>query len=124
MRVACVVVPHFAVQSLVRADPELDGAALVVTDGAAIVELATEACKLGLHPSMTVPQARAVAPEATFRARAPELEAAAAAALIDLAASFSPRFEPGAGLIFVDIDGLSRLWPREDELLRAMARVA
>ena len=124
MRIACIEVPHFSVQSMVRADPELLDAPLVVTQGNALVDLSSAAVALGLHPSMTLPQARAVAPEARFRARSLELETAAAAALGDVGAAFSPRVEAGPGRIFVDVGGLGRLWPSELELARAMATMA
>jgi protein ImuB len=124
MRIACVEVPHFFVQAIVRADPELADAPLVVTQGNTLVDLSAAAVKLGLHPSMTLPQARAVAPEAKFQTRSPELETAAAAALGDVGAAFSPRVEAAPGRIFVDVSGLSRLWPSELELARAMGTMA
>jgi protein ImuB len=125
VRLACLDVPHFSVQSIVRGDPELVDAPLVVTDGNSLVDLSAAAVGLGLHPSMTLPQARAVAPEAKFRPRSLELEAAAAAALGDVGAAFSPRVElAGPGHIFVDVGGLGRLWPSELELARAMATMA
>jgi protein ImuB len=124
MRIACVEVPHLSVQALVRADPELRGAPLVVIFGAQVVDLSAEAARLGVHPSMTVPQARAVAPEATFRERSTELEQAAAGALGDVGAAFSPRVEEAPGRIFADVSGLERLWPSELGLGSAMAAMA
>src|SRR4051794_40861620 len=120
MRIACIEAPHFSVQSIVRSDPELIDAPLVVTEGNSLVDLSAAAGKLGVHPSMTVPQARAVAPEANFRVRSRELERAAQAALGDVGAAFSPRVEPAEGRIYVDVSGLSRLWPSENDLARAM----
>jgi protein ImuB len=120
MRIACVEVPHFFVQSIVRSDPELVDKPLVVSEGNSLIDLSAAAAKLGVHPSMTVPQARAVAPEATFRVRSRELETAAQAALSDVGAAFSPRVEPANGRIYADVSGLQRLWPSEEDLARAM----
>src|SRR5689334_830662 len=95
-RIACVIAPHFAVQALERADPELGGAALCVCEGRDVIDLNGAARKLGLRPGMTLFQARAAAPDVTFRARAAALERAVQEALVDLGASFSPRVEPFA----------------------------
>src|SRR5260370_26440739 len=92
-RIAFVLAPQLAVQSLERADPDLVGTALVVCEGRDVLELSPAAYALGLRPGMTIFQARAIAPEAQLRARSPELVRSAEAALVDLAASFSPRGE-------------------------------
>jgi protein ImuB len=126
MRVACVILPHPAVQALVRADPELAGAPLVVVDGDRVIDSAGEAARR-LCVGATVSEVRALMPEARVRAFSPALAAAADAALADLAAAFSPRVDllgPGHGEVALDVSGLGRLFADEHELARAIGRAA
>jgi protein ImuB len=139
-RIAFVFAPQLAVQSLERADPELVGTALVVCEGRDVLELSPAAHALGLRPGMTIFQARAAAPEAQFRARSPELVRSAEAALVDLAASFSPRLEvsprldtssaPRSSLsgprslvaagVALDVSDLGRLFESEAQIANAL----
>jgi protein ImuB len=119
-RIACVLVPHLDVQSLERGDPELAGAPLVVCEGRDVIDLAAPARALGLRPGMTLFQARAIAPEALFRARSPELVRSAEAALVDLGHSFSPRVESSPGAIAVDVSDLGRLFENEAQIGNAL----
>jgi protein ImuB len=119
-RIACVVVPHFAVQSLRRADAELATAPLVVAHDKEIIDVSVEAARLGLRAGLTVSQVRAVAPEAVIRARSAELERSAAAALDDLATSFSPRVEPHGAEVALDVSDLGRLFDSEGAIASAL----
>jgi protein ImuB len=139
-RIAFILAPQLAVQSLERADPELVGAPLVVCEGREVLELSPAAHALGLRPGMTIFAARAAAPEAQFRARSPELVRSAEAALVDLAASFSPRVEvsprldtssaprsalcgprsPTAAGVALDVSELGRLFASEAQLANAL----
>jgi protein ImuB len=119
-RIAFVFAPQLAVQSFERADPELVGAPLVVCEGRDVLELSPAAQALGLRPGMTIFQARAIAPEAQFRARSPELMRSAEAALVDLAASFSPRVEPTAAGVALDVADLGRLFEAEAHIANAL----
>ncbi len=126
VRVGFVHVPHFYVQALLRADPELAGVPLVVSDGTdanvpLVLDVSAAAARLGLRPGLTVAQARALAPEALVRARSPELERSARAALEDLAALFSPRIEQdGDAAVAFDVSDLGRLFETELELAGAI----
>ena len=119
-RIACVLVPHLAVQSLERGDPELVGAPLVVCEGRDVLDLSPAARALGLRPGMTIFQARAAAPEAIYRARSPELCRSAEAALVDLGLSFSPRVEAFPSGIALDVSDLGRLFEREEQIANAL----
>jgi protein ImuB len=119
-RIACVLVPHLPAQALERADPELGSAPLVVCEGRDVIDLAPAARKLGVAVGMTIFQARAVAPEAIYRARSLELERAAEAALADLGASFSPRVEPTGNAIALDVSDLGRLFESESQIANAL----
>ncbi|HYC21645.1 MAG TPA: hypothetical protein VEI94_03025 [Candidatus Bathyarchaeia archaeon] len=140
-RIACLVVPRFPVAALLRSEPELRGAALVVSDPAsagshlraALVGVSREAERLGIRRGMTV--AQAIARHADLLVRRLDLEALRAAheALVEVAASVSPRVEadepldlrplrgratpgaPGAhaaslGRVVLDASGLDRLF--------------
>src|SRR5439155_16208350 len=120
MRIACVLVPHLDVQALERGDPELAGAPLVVCEGRDVIDLSPAARKLGLRAGMTIFQARSAAPEAVYRARSPELNRSAEAALLDLGQSFSPRVEAAAGAIAVDVSDLGRLFEDEAQIGNAL----
>src|SRR5206468_3597713 len=83
------------------------------------------AARIGVRAGLTVAQAQAVAPEVIVRARSPELEKSARAALEDLAASFSPRIEPGStdrrdGEISLDVADLGKLFDREEQIATAI----
>ena len=131
-RLACLVVPLFPLAARLRAEPELGGEAVAVVDGqgpAARVAAATRvARRAGVRPGMTLAQARATLPGLAARGRDPEAERAAAEALFETAARFSPRVEAAApGLVFLEIDGLERHFPGSDgerDLGLALARAA
>jgi protein ImuB len=119
-RIACVLVPHLAVQALERADPELVGAPLVVCEGRDVLDVSAAARALGLRPGLTIFQARSAAPDAVYRARSPELTRSAEAALADLGASFSPRVEPLPSGIALDVSDLGRLFENDAQIGNAL----
>ena len=123
-RIAYVYLPSFALQALLRGDPELSQAPLAVTDGTQVIEASRAARKLGLRPGLTVAQARGIAPEARLLPRAPELERAARSALEDLGAAFSPRVEPqphgDEAAVAFDVSDLGRLFDHEEQLAAAI----
>src|SRR6266542_562939 len=119
-RIACVMVPHLAVQSLERADPELVGAPLVVCEGRDVLDVSAAARALGLRPGLTIFQARSAAPEAVYKARSPELVRSAEGALADLGASFSPRVEPIPSGVALDVSDLGRLFVDDQQIANAL----
>jgi protein ImuB len=119
-RIACVLVPHLAVQSLERADPELVGAPLVVCEGRDVLDVSAAARALGLRPGLTIFQARSAAPDAVYRARSPELVRSAEGALADLGASFSPRVEPIPSGVALDVSDLGRLFVDDQQIANAL----
>jgi protein ImuB len=119
-RIACVLVPHLAVQAIERADPDLVGQPLVVCEGRDVFDLSAAARKLGLRVGMTLFVARAAAPDAVYRARSPELVRSAEAALADLGASFSPRVEPIAAGVALDVSDLGSLFANDAEIGNAL----
>jgi protein ImuB len=124
----CLYVPDFAVEALLRLEPELRSQAVVVLEGkpplqkAYAVNEKARAC--GVTPGMTKLQLEA-SPELVLRPRSLEQEAAAHAALLDCAQSFSPRVEDtAADTVILDVSGLESLFGPLAKLARDVARRA
>src|SRR5262245_14011287 len=66
MRIACLMLPGFALQVLVRSAPHLQGTSFAVVAGGRIVAASRRAAEAGVTPGMTAAQARAVAPDAAI----------------------------------------------------------
>src|SRR5512135_2563247 len=97
MPCACIFVPDFPVEAVVRAEPELREQAVAVVEGAPpllnVVSVNEAARHAGVEVGMTKLQAQGRLSALTIRRRSPLQEAAAHAALIDCACAFSPRVE-------------------------------
>lgn len=129
MRLACLHVPRFPVAAWLRADPELDGAPLVVAEGegarARVVAVSEQAAQAGVFAGMTVAQAVAVTASVVCRPICKDVEDAAHAALCDVAHSFSPRIEEGGkGTVYLDCRGLMPLHGSEKNLGLALVGAA
>ncbi|HUI85509.1 MAG TPA: DNA polymerase Y family protein [Candidatus Binatia bacterium] len=138
---ACIYVPDFPVEAMVRAEPLLRERAVAVLDGkpplARVIALNEKARLLGMEAGMTKLQAgvfaEAAVPTATkqsgqqpgniniaasplprqavLRQRAPDQEASAHAALLDVAHAFTPRVEDtAADTLLLDLAGMERLY--------------
>jgi protein ImuB len=110
---ACLFVPDFPVQALLRAEPELRAQAVVVLEGKAplqkVFAVNEKAFRAGVEPGMTKLQVEACC-DFVLRDRSSCLEVAAHAALLDCAQSFSPRVEDaGCDTILLDLAGLEPL---------------
>jgi len=126
MRIACLLVPDLPLHAELRANPELKGLPLVITNGhgfrAEALAVSHEAFEKGVRPGQTLPQARAVCPEIEVRIASPVLERAAREAMLDVALSLAPRAElvpRGSGLflsegaVYVDAGGIDALHTSE-----------
>ncbi|MGC8916908.1 MAG: DNA polymerase Y family protein [Thermoanaerobaculum sp.] len=127
MRVASLWVPDFPLAALLRAFPELRERPLAVAAGPSprdpILAASPEARALGIGPGMTSAQARQVDGRVEVRTVPGEVLAAASAALVDVAASFSPhlrRLQPG--LVWLRVDGLGGHFPGEEALASELWR--
>ena len=117
---ASAFIPNFAVQALVRSEPELAGKALAVVDGTPpllkVVAASSAAVSAGVELGMAklkVEHFFAV----LLRQRSELLEISAHAALLDCANSFSPRVEEtAADTVVIDLDGLDRLFGSYHEI--------
>jgi protein ImuB len=125
MAFASIHVPNFLVQSVVRAEPELQGRALALTDGEPplwkIVAANEAAFRAGIEFGMGGSQAKQFS-GVEIRWRSPSLEKAAHAALLDVGWSASPRVEDSApDTIVLDIAGLASLFESVKNLATALA---
>src|SRR5919109_4499986 len=128
-RIACLWVPDLPLCAAVRAEPHLADAPLAVVQpgnlgGRAHVLCATPRAE-GVEPGQTLAEARAVCPSLVHRQSSAERERAAAQAAVEAAAAVSPRFEEaGPGLVYLDAEGLGRLFGDDRGVARALVAAA
>lgn len=115
-RIACLVVPRFAVAALHRAEPELRGCPIAVCEAtpgareaservrphARVIEVSPEAERRGVVVGASVAQALGASSDLVVRPLDPVSLAAARAALLEVGASISPRVEIEGGLSSAD----------------------
>jgi protein ImuB len=128
MPFACIFVPDFAVEALLRAEPELRSQFVAALEGKApmqkIFAVNEKACSAGISPGMTKLQGE-TCPDLVLRPRSPLQETAAHAALLDCAQSFSPRVEDTAcDTVLLDLAGLEPLFGTLPKIARDLARRA
>jgi len=124
---ACLFVPDFPVEAIVRTAPELREQGVAVVEGspptltvAAINELARHAT---VEVGMTELQARGRMPGIEVRHRSAVQEIVAAAALVDVASAISPRVESVApDTVLLDIAGIDRLFGPPQKIARELAK--
>ena len=126
MPYACIFVPDFPVEALLRAEPELRSQAVAVLEGKPplqkVFAVNEKARRLGIDPGMTKIQVEPCT-ELVLRPRSPLQETAAHAALLDCAQSFSPRVEDTApDTVLLDLSGLESLFGSLPEIARDIAR--
>ncbi len=114
MPFACIFVPDFSVEALLRAEPELRSKAVAVLEGKPplqiIVAVNQNARYAGISPGMTKLQVEGCA-SMGLRERSSLQEAATHQALLDCAQSFSPRVEVAApDTVLLDLAGLGALF--------------
>ncbi len=128
MPFACIFVPDFPVEALLRAEPELRSRSLAVLEGKAplqkVFAVNENARRTGVSQGMTKLQIEACS-GLILRARSLPQEDVAHAALLDCAQSFSPRVEAaGCDTIVLDLAGLQPLFGPLPKIARALARRA
>src|SRR5215475_3574354 len=99
MPFACIFVPDFPAEAIVRAEPELRAQAVAVLEGnpplQKVFAVNEKARRRGVEPGMTKIQLEPFT-EIVLRPRSALQETVAHAALLDGAQSFSPRVEDTA----------------------------
>jgi len=128
MPFACIFVPDFPAEAIVRAEPELRSQSLAVLEGKPplqkVFALNERARRAGVELGMTKIQLEPFT-EITLRPRSSLQETAAHAALLDCAQSFSPRVEDtAADTVILDLAGLESLFGALPKIARDIARRA
>ncbi len=125
---ACIYIPDFLVEAIVRVEPVLREHAVAVLDGkpplARVIALNEKARQLGMEMGMTKLQAAVFAGTssaadnvacrsalAVLHQRSTEQETSTHAALLDIAHAFTPHVEDTASdTLLLDLTGLERLY--------------
>jgi protein ImuB len=128
MPFACIFVPDFAAEAIVRAEPELRVQAVAVLEGKPplqkVFAVNEKARRAGIEPGMTKIQIEPFT-EIILRPRSSLQETAAHAALLDCAQSFSPCVEETApDTVILDLSGLESLFGSLPKIARDIARRA
>jgi protein ImuB len=128
MPFACIFVPDFPVEAIVRAEPELRSRPVAVLEGKPplekVVAVNEEARHQGIYPGMTKLQAE-LCDSVTLRDRSKLQELAAHRALLDCAQSFSPRVEDVApDTLLLDLSGLEKLFGSSPKIAREISHRA
>jgi nucleotidyltransferase/DNA polymerase involved in DNA repair len=126
MPFACIFVPDFPAEAILRAEPELRAQPVAVLEGKPplqkVFALNEKARRFGIETGMTKIQVEPCT-EIVLRPRAPLQETAAHAALLDCAQSFSPRIEDTApDTVILDLSGLESLFGSLPKIARDIAR--
>jgi protein ImuB len=128
MPFACIFVPDFSAEAIVRAEPELRTQAVAVIEGKPPLEkicaVNEEAREVGVVTGMTRLQAE-LCDGVVMRERSMVQEVMAHEALLDCARSFSPRVEDArTDTVLLDLSGLEKLFGSVQKIVRQISRRA
>jgi protein ImuB len=128
MNFACLYIPTFPVQAVMRLEPELRERAVIIVEPepppSRVFALNEAAKKAGAECGMSQVEAAGFK-GVEVRRRSHAAEASAHAALLDLARSFSPRFEDVAvDTVVLDLAGLEALLGSAEEIAQQLAERA
>lgn len=121
--VACLAIPSLAFQCEFVDRPGLVGSPVVLSDGAnaRVLEVTREARDYGVRIGMTLRDAVALCPMLTVLELRPALVAKYAEHLGQAMEAVSPLVEEAEpGLVFADLRGTERLYPRVEDVRRAV----
>jgi protein ImuB len=123
---ACIFIPDFSVQAIIRFEPELRARPVAVLTGRPplekVVALNERARQSGAEAGATKSQLEALE-TLVLRARSESQEASAHAALLDCAQSFSPEVEDASpGAVLLNLAGLEPLFGPLSKIARDLAR--
>jgi len=123
---ACIFIPDFSVQAIIRFEPELRARPVAVLTGRPplekVVALNERARQSGVDVGATKSQLEAWG-NLVLRARSESQETSAHAALLDCAQSFSPEVEDTApGIVLLNLAGLEPLLGPLPKIARDLAR--
>jgi protein ImuB len=123
---ACIFIPDFSVQAIIRFEPELRDRSVAVLTGRPplekVVALNERARQSGVEVGATKSQLEAWE-NLVLRARSESQETSAHAALLDCAQSFSPEVEDSSpGTVFLNLGGLEPLFGPLSTIARNLAQ--
>ncbi|HKB98753.1 MAG TPA: DNA polymerase Y family protein [Terriglobales bacterium] len=123
---ACIFIPDFSVQAIIRFEPELRARSIAVLTGRSPLEnvsaLNERARQSGVEVGATKSQLEAW-DNLVLRARSESQETSAHAALLDCAQSFSPEIEDASpGTVLLNLAGLEPLFGPLPKIARDLAR--
>jgi protein ImuB len=123
---ACIFIPDFSVQAIIRFEPELRARSVAVLTGRPplekVVALNERARQSGVEVGATKSQLEAW-DNLIFRTRSEPQETSAHAALLDCAQSFSPEIEDTApGTVLLNLAGLEPLFGPRSKIARDLAQ--
>src|SRR6202165_669292 len=123
---ACIFIPDFSVQAIIRFEPELRARSVAVLTGRPplekVVALNERARQSGVEVGATKSQLEAWE-NLVLRARSESQEMSAHAALLDCAQSFCPEVEDTApGAVLLDLFGLEPLFGPRSKIARNLAQ--
>jgi protein ImuB len=126
MPFACIFVPDFPAEAILRAEPVLRSQAVAVLEGKPplqkVFAVNEKARRASIEPGMTKIQLEPFT-EIVLRPRSALQETTAHAALLDCAQSFSPRVEDTApDTVILDLSGLESLFGALPKIARDIAR--
>jgi protein ImuB len=122
-RFACLLIQDLPLAAVLRAEPELAGKHVAITEPRDRKGRATQSPTIvaGFLRGLSVAQARAAEPDLVVRVFSLEGMRSAELALVDVSSSVSPRVMVAAsGLVFIDLAGTDALFPSERGLLTAL----
>jgi protein ImuB len=128
MPFACIFVPDFPAEAILRAEPELRTQTVAVLEGKPplqkVFAVNEKARRAGIEPGMTKIQIEPFT-GIVLRPRSALQETSAHSALLDCAQSFSPRVEDTApDTVILDLSGLESLFGSLSKIARDIARRA
>jgi protein ImuB len=128
MPFACIYVPDFSVEAILRAEPELRSTAVAVIEGKPPLEKVLggneNARRAGISTGMTRLQAE-LCDDVVLCDRSESQETTAHQVLLDCAQSFSPRVEDvAADTLLLDLFGLDKLFGPLPKITREISRRA
>ncbi|HEX6802936.1 MAG TPA: DNA polymerase Y family protein [Terriglobales bacterium] len=128
MPFACIFVPDFSAQAIVRAQPELRLQAVAVIAGNPPLEKVVSINENARHADVSIGMTKLQAElceEVRWRDRSELQESAAHSALLDCAQAFSPRVEDAApDAVLLDLSGLEKLFGPLPKIAREIFRRA
>jgi len=124
--VACLAIPSLGLQCVLAERPGLRDATVVLADaaGARVIDLTAGAKRHGIRTGMSLREAVGPLPDLQVLEPRPALEARYADSLVEAMSAVSPLVEPTApGLVFADLRGTEALYPRVEDVRRAVFAV-